>query len=235
MKNLVLFFLISFLGISGSVFAAGNTSQKISIGNNLPAFHSIHITGDVKVYLHHSADNSYKAELPSSLQDYFTLAVDNGVLSISLDKAITRFDMPKIDLYFSEVSSIQAEGGYYLKMDETYTANDFSLNLKGNGLTNLVLDVNELKAEISGQAVASVRGKALDAKIYGSQESYWAASSFIASTMLVSVNGMSKAEVNADKELIAIADNTGQINCSGKAEIRSYLHGLGTVNKVPSL
>jgi hypothetical protein len=235
MKNLLVLILFSCMSFLGLTYAATPASQKIQIGKELPVFHSIHLTGDVKVYLHPSATNSYKAELPASLEEYFTMSVENGVLQIRLNKNISRFDMPKVDLYFSEVNKIQAEGGYYLKMDETYTGSNLELVLAGSGLTNLILDVQELKAEISGQAVASVKGKSLDAKIYGSQESYWAASALNTSTLLVSVEGMAKAEVNAQKDITAIADNSGQIHCSGEAEIRSYIHGLGSITKVPSL
>jgi hypothetical protein len=238
MKNLlvsILFSCVSFLVLAYAATPATPATHKIQIGKELPTFHSIHVTGDVKLYMHQSATNSFKAELPASLEEYFTLSVENGVLQIQLTKTISRFDMPKVELYFSEVNTIQAEGGYYLKMDETYITNKLELILTGSGLTNLILDVQELKAEISGQAVASVKGKSLDAKVHGSQESYWAASSLNTSTLLVSVEGMAKAEVNAQKYLTAIADNSGQIHCSGEAEIRSYIHGLGTIVKVPSL
>lgn len=235
MKNLVLFFLLAALSFAGTESAAKAPSQKISIGRELPAFHTLKITGDIKVYLRPATSNSFSAELPSDLNEFFQASVENGVLTLSLNKAISRFDMPKVELFFSGVNTIEADGGYFLKMEETYPAESLNLNLKGSGLTNLNVEVASLKAEISGQAIASFRGRAAEARVYGSQESYWAGASLELTSALVSVNGSSKAEVNASGEVVAIVENTGIINCSGKAEIRSYIHGLGAVNKLPSL
>jgi hypothetical protein len=237
MKNLLFLFLFSFIGLSMNLSHAsspGTPSQKVNVGNSLPAFHSIRISGEIKVFLHPSVQCSYQAELPAHLEEYFTASVEEGILNLKLNKSISRFDMPRIDVYFSNCQSISAEGNYFLKMDETYQTARMNLDLKGDGLTNLLLDVQELKAEISGQAIVSLKGKANEVKVYAHQQSYWAASALMSNTLLVSVDGMARAEVHADKEVIAIADNSGIIQCSGKGEIRSYIHGLGTVNKSPS-
>lgn len=235
MKLSAVFMLVFTLLFSSIAFAEKKSPVKSITEQALPEFHAIEISGDIKVYITPGTENMLSTEISTTLQPYLTVKVEAGVLKISLEKSVSRFDMPKLELSTRSFQALTASGNYYLKMDQLMKSDDLTLNLKGAGLCNLNIEVKNLRAEIGGQTVVSLKGHAADAKVYGESESYWAGLHLISEKMFVSVKDMSKAEVHAETEMIAVADNSGQVNCAGKAEIRSYIHGLGVVNRIPAM
>lgn len=229
-------FLFLFFCVSSTLLMAGKPApQRITSEMTLSDFHAIHVQGDVKLYIRHQPENSLSAEFLSSSAEDFKVEVIEGVLHISMLKSVNRFDMPKVVLNCNAFKELKANGNYYIKMEDTFQSPKFMVDALGGGLLNLQIETENLKANIGGQVVTAIKGRADDAKIEVEQEAYWAALHLDVQRLFVSVSGMSKAEVKGSEEVIAVAAQNGKIQCAGNAELKSFMHGMGSVEKLPSL
>lgn len=235
MKTKSLFLFLIFCVSSTLLMAGKPAPQRLTSEMALPEFHAIHVQGDVKLYIRHQPENSLSAEYLSTNSDDFKVEVKAGVLHISMLKSVNRFDMPKVVLNCNSFKALKADGNYYIKMEDQFQGSNFTVEAYGGGLLNLNLETENLRADIGGQVVAAIKGQADDARIELQQESYWAALNLDVRRMFVSASGMSKAEVLGSEEVIAVAAQSGKIQCAGTAELKSYIHGMGTIEKLPSL
>jgi hypothetical protein len=232
--NSIFLFLLCMMS-SSAVLADKPAPVRTTTEMALPPFHSLVIQGDVKLYIQLQPENSLRADYLSTAAEDFSAEVKDGVLYITMLKAVNRFDMPRVDLSCSGFQDLRANGNFYIKMEDALPVENFSVDVKGGGLLNLNLEVNRLRVSMEGQVVASIKGHADDARIELQQESYCAALHLDVRRMFISAQGMSKAEVVGREEVIAVAGQNGSIRCGGTAELKSSVQGMGSVEKLPSL
>lgn len=213
----------------------GTAQQRIQVSQILPVFTQLQVSGNIKVYLHSGNTTQVEAEIPEHLREFFEMEVNEGVLFLTLNKSVNRFDMPIVNLTLSELNSITADGNYFIRCEEKLKTNRMNIHLKGEGLLNLWLETQDLKVELNQFAVAAIKGQSHEAVIYGSQSAQWRGQGLSAEKLFASVSDNGQAIVNASREGILLAENSGKIEYCGAGLFKSFTWGNGSVVQIPTI
>jgi putative autotransporter adhesin-like protein len=169
--------------------------------------------------------------------DYITVNQNNDILTISTtdkNKDITKlFKSVTINVYFKSINSVVLSGVGSVKMQNKFSTDDFSAELKGTGNMHLDTDCESFEGKIHGTGILTVNGSCKEGIIrvegVGGFEGY----NFVTMDMDVTVSGVGSAKVNATHKLTATINGVGSIKYKGDPTSKNFnTNGIGTIKKV---
>jgi phage shock protein PspC (stress-responsive transcriptional regulator) len=192
-------------------------TRNISVGD----FHSLDVSGNVKIYLIQDSAYSLKATGSTTALSHLKTGLKDGVLKISTEKFHVNREL-KLLLFAPEIHSLKMSGASTLKGQGKFVADDMHIELNGFSKANLDVHVNHILT--IKQLLASEL--TMEGMAYRMDPQFSGMSKFDAGNLLVrtaSIKGNGAVEINT-----SVTDSL-EVDVSGAARFRNryrpaYLH-----------
>jgi len=243
MKNAILLFSILLFSAntvnaqwwSNSKKVEGNkevTNQTRSVAN----YDQISVTGMMEVQLIPGSEGKIDIEAESNLMEFIETEVNNGHLSISIQKGVNiepSKNYPiRIVVPFETLGALTLTGSGHIRNSDAIKARDFKINVTGSGNMNLNLITENIESTITGSGDLKLKGTSREfkCKVTGSGDVF--AYDLKAFKVDASVTGSGDVEVSVENELDAKISGSGDIKYRGNPDKQNFkTSGSGTVSK----
>lgn len=181
-------------------------------------FTSIKATEGLDVYLTQSNNESITVEADENLHEFILTEIEDGVLKIHTKQNIGRATSKRVNVSFTNISSIISTSGSDVYSTNTIKAD--RLNLKSTSGSDMKLDVNTsvLHCKSTSGSDLKVSGKTIKLVAEATSGSDIKAADLRAESSEVKATSGADITVNTTKELSARASSGGDVKYYGNPE-----------------
>lgn len=229
-----LLFAVSFwcmLSSCSTITGNGNVTTET---RNVGEFHSIDVSGGLKVYISQSAGNSVKVETDENIQEVILTEVKGDVLHIKQEN-MTNLNATRIKIYVSAplFKSLDASGACTIISENKISSSEgIHIDLSGSSGAKLDLSTPEIAMDLSGASSATLKGETKDVLIEGSGSSDIDAFDLLAETVNLDLSGASNADIFASKKIQLEASGASNVRYKGNASVTKDISGAAGVRKM---
>src|SRR5688572_3027731 len=223
MKRIFLFALLILVFASGCREISGRKER--GSGNiktdtrNASGFHSVHVSGDIDVFLKQDSSTTVKVEADDNLLEYIEVYTDNSTLIIRTQSGVRLRPSNKIKVWVSNPSyrELKVSGASSMQSETRITSTEgVRVGISGASEGRLEIDAPRVSVEISGASNLTIRGRTKDLEAGSSGASHIKCFDLLAENTEVEASGASSAEVYASVRLEGRASGASQIKYKGK-------------------
>jgi hypothetical protein len=222
--------VVNFTG-TGTVSGKGTPEKyEIKVGE----YNRIKVEGNCEIQYYAALSNTVTLEVQSNLREYFVVEVKNGELIVSTTKNISYNSgkAPILMVSTPVLNSLTIAGICTYKANDKIKADTFNLEISGAGSGKAELDVNSLKASISGVGNFELYGKADNAEIILSGTGELNASSLQVRESSVELSGVGTIRVYCSEKLSIEASGAGTVEYRGSPSLSLNKGGVVNIKKV---
>lgn len=195
---------------------------KVIIDGGAEVIYSNRDSNDLKVYAHQDILENMKA------------SVTGDTLRINWNKTIITNSnhTPKIYISRSNLEQLTINGAAKIKDADTIKGDSFTLNIAGACDLDLLLDVNNLEAKISGAGKIKLSGNAKTAEmtITGAGNIY--GFDLKVNSADINIYGAGNAEIHCVERLNGLIAGAGNIKYKGDPSVNPTIMGAGSIKAV---
>jgi len=237
---IVLCFSVIVLFFSGCV-AVDFADVNAVLGKGAPEKYEIKVGEYNKIKVESVCEIQYYAvpsdtvtlEIQPNIREYFVVEVENGELIVRTTKKISYSSgkTPVLTVSTPVLNSLAIAGICTFKANGKIKADTFNLEFSGTGSGNAELDVNSLKASMSGVGSFVLYGRADNAEINMSGAGEFNASSLQVREASVNLSGAGTIRVYCSEKLHINADGVGTLEYRGSPILSLNKSGAVSIRK----
>jgi len=208
------------------------TPEKYVI--NVSEYNGINVEGLCEIQYYAMPSNTVTLEIQSNLREYFVVEVQNGVLIARTTKRINYNSgkAPVLSVSTPTLNSLTIKGICAFKGNDRIKADTFTLEINGGaGEGKTELDVNSLKASISGAGIFELSGKADNAEIKFSGAGELKAFSLQMREASVDFSGAGAIRISCSEKLSVEARGAGTVEYKGSPILSLNTRGAVRIRK----
>ena len=224
---IVFLFLVS-VGLYSYFVSSGNiVSKDFSVSE----FQSINLEASGSIYLTQDEQQSVRIEAEDKVFKLLTINVENGKLTISLERYLAPMKPIKIYISMKEIENLEISGSGNIVGQSKINADTLKLLIEGSGSFDLDLAAKDLDTFIIGSGKLDLNGSVdnHNAKIEGSGNIK--AFDLLTETSDIDISGSGSAEIHASKQLDIDISGSGNVFYKGDATVTQEISGSGNVKK----
>lgn len=223
--------------------ALAQTTKKVL---ELPEFKGIYVNSNYTVYLKQTNKQEVTIEALTEIYSLTEVKVENGILMVNVErkpdnpnKSIwAKIDdiklNPTMKLYVSvkNINDIQVNGGGKVISENSIASDYVTMGVSGNGLIDIDLKGNTIKAEVSGPGSLNVKGYAtsIDALVSGTGSIN--AYNCGLETAKAKVTGSGSCLLNVTNTLDAMVLGSGAVKHKGNTKTaQKKVYGSGVIER----
>jgi len=192
---------------------------------NVPGFSGITVSGGIDIYLTQgNEDGIAVSATETKYRDRIKTEVKNGMLKIWYDGQGFSWNSgnKKLRAYisFKNINQLHASGSSDVYISGTLKAADLAIELSGSSDLKGVVDIETLKAGISGASDISISGKVGSLNIDASGSSDFKNYDLVVQNCEAHASGSSDVQVTVEKELNGSASGSSDIRIKGNGQIK---------------
>jgi Putative auto-transporter adhesin, head GIN domain len=198
-------------------------------------FNSIHVSGNVDVYVKQDSLVSIRIEADENLIPYILTENSDGTLRIHQKERTNLKTSNPIKVYVSGPSfkRFKASGACNFFSDNMITnAEPIVIDLSGASNVRLELKAPGVKADLSGAGTITLKGETKDLRIDGSGSTNVKCFEMMAENTYIDLSGAGTAEVFASVKLDVQVAGAADVRYKGNATVSQSVSGAGSVKKV---
>ena len=199
------------------------------------AFHSVDVSGAIKVHIRQEAASTLKIEADQNLMEYIETYTEGNTLVIKEREGINLDPSKDIVVYLSAPAfkEIEVSGACDIIGDSPITGND-ELNMHVSGSGDIVMQVAlpRVSAEISGSGSINLKGQAQQFSAHVSGAGDVKCFELVTDHTELDLSGASEVEITANKQLDIEASGASSVEYRGGATVSQNISGAGSVKKV---
>jgi len=199
---------------------------------NVGEFNRIKVEGNCEIRYYAAPSNIVTLEVQSNLREYFVVDVQNNELIVRTTKNISKSSTPVLTVSTPALNSLTISGECTFNANDKIKTDTFILTISGAGEGKAELEVNNLKANISGACSFELSGKADNADISMSGAGEFKAFSLQVREATVGFSGAGAIKINCSEKLSINANGAGSIEYKGSPSISLNKNGLVSIKKV---
>lgn len=170
--------------------------------------------------------------IDENLKDLLEITHRNGVLTIGTRNNVSiSGNGITFNIATDKLEEILVNGATTIEGKGTFTADTFTLEVRGAGGAELALNVQSMSVVVSGAARIDLSGTADNLNIYNNGTALIAARKLIARDVVVQLNGAGSIQVHAERTLDASISGVGSINYWGDPVLTQSVNGLGSIRR----
>ncbi len=199
------------------IWAQEDTGNKVIAKQlrELPAFSKIEVGGAFDVFLTQGDQQMVEVETDANLQDVIQTKVEENTLKIS-SKNIKKFTCLNVYITIPEVTKLEISGAAELQGKSIIKGDQLYINASGASETDLELDINTLRTEISGASDVKLTGKAFNHSTDVSGAATLDVEDLLVEKTVADVSGAGTAKVNKKGDVIGNVSGAGNIQYEGQ-------------------
>jgi hypothetical protein len=214
---------------AGSVSGKG-VPEKYDI--NVGEYNEIKIEGNCEIQYYAAPSNTVTLEVQPNLREYFVVKVENGELIIRITKRISYSNKPPVlTVSTPTLNSLSIEGICTFNANDKIKADTFNLEINGAGSGKAELDVNCLKANMSGAGSFELSGKADNAEIELSGAGELKAFLLQIREASVDFSGAGAIRISCSEKLQIDASGAGTVEYRGSPSLSLNTSGPVSIRK----
>lgn len=212
----------------------------------LPEFKSIYVNSNYTVYLKQTNKQEVVVEALTEIYELTDIHVEDGVLMINVERKPSNANKSiwakiddiklnptmKVMVSMKNINELQVNGGGKIISQNSLATSNVALSVSGNGMMDLDLKGDIIKAEVSGAGKIHLRGygNSIEALVSGSGGINGFACG--TETAKAKVTGTGYCELNVTNELYAAVQGNGVIKHKGNTKnVQKKIYGSGSVDR----
>ena len=208
--------------ISGS---GSNTSRTY----NLSSFDKLAIYGVAEVQITKSSTQSVRVEGQQNILNDLNVSVNSSQLSVGENNCFENLNTLKIFISVPSLMGIKTSGVCTVISPDSFTENEFAVNISGISNMSLNLNVQDFSLNNSGDGNVSISGNAAN-QMYTTEGEFNASCFGLVSEHAdIDASGITNMEVNVSNTLKVKMSGSGTIYYKGTPSINSNISGSGTI------
>jgi hypothetical protein len=245
MKKFALFNLI-FIVVVSAIYASGNSDGIRDSGNmvmydrTIPAFETIQITsassnnngsdGKSIVRIHSSEEYRLSLTVDSNLSQYVEINIANNVLNIETTRRLANDFI--VDIYCPKISSISIGAVGKVEIIDKINVPSFSIEIDGAGEIDGNIECENFSAEVNGAGNFTMTGASKDAEINIDGVCTFNGEDFKINNASIQINGVGRATVWVEDNLVASISGLGSIKYRGTPNIKASRSVLRRIKRI---
>lgn len=222
--------LISFSCLAQVIAGNGDIQSQSRTTEN---FSKIDCSGAFHVVLSQGSETQIKVETDANLLPYIIADVSGSRLDLKTKRGVSLKPSKDITVYITlpDLEELNVSGLCKLQSQNTLQSDHLKLDISGTSEINLQLHTGTLNTKISGTSKMNLNGTATSSeyKISGSADIL--ATNLTTENTIVSISGMGKLHVNAQKNLSVNISGMGKVWYKGNPSLRESVSGMGKVRQ----
>jgi len=214
----------------GESISGKGDEEKYEI--NVGEFNRIKVECNCEIQYYAVSSNIVTLEVQSNLREYFVVETQDGELIVRTTKNISKSSTPVLTVSTPALNSLTISGECTFNAIDKVRADTFNLTISGAGEGKAELEVNNLKANISGACSFELSGKADNAEIALAGAGEFKAFSLQVREATVGLSGAGTIKINCSEKLSINANGAGSIEYKGSPSVSLNKNGLVSVKKV---
>ena len=243
MKNLISrSILIPFMLIVGIVFYSygcmdfhgtyGN-GKVITEERSVNPFTGIDVGGAFQVVLKQGDKESLTIEADENLMECIRTKVEGGILVISTEKTIIKFEKLKVYITFKTLDQMDMSGAVELWSENSLHFDDLDIEASGASEVEMNFTAQNLNMDISGASEMNLSGKTSQATIDISGATDMSADDLEIETCHMTMSGAGDAKIYVTKELDIEVSGAGSVRYRGDPEkVNEHVSGAGDIDRL---
>ena len=201
---------------------------------NVGEYNKIKVEGNCEIQYYAAPSNTVILEVQPNLREYFIVEVKNSELIVRTTKRISHNSgkTPVLTVSTPALNSLTITGICTFKANEKIKTGVFNLELSGAGSGKAELDVNSLKASISGVGNFELYGKADNAEIKLSGTGELNALSLQVREASVDLSGAGTIRIYCSEKLHINASGAGTVEYRGSPILNLNKSGSASIKKI---
>lgn len=206
----------------------GDDEGMASEVRDMPAFHSVNVSGAADVDIHIAPDQQLSVR--SNILSEVLTEVRDSILYVEVPSA--RYSAMKLDVTLPELRAINAVGACDIEAEDVIRQQTFTIECAGAAKVELPLAVQMLNVSVNGATELDLEGSADKADISLAGAGKIDAKDLLVQSMHINCAGASKAEVNVTNDLWAQATGASKIQYKGTPSVKQKITvGGSTISK----
>ncbi len=213
-------YVVGFL-LTISVSLSGQmNSNVLTMGEDLPAFNQVHVSGSMEVKLHQSDTYFLQVDAEEKYHDEITMDVRNGVLTLE-NKSKRSAPNKKIhaSVGLPHLAAVKAGGAVKIIGEGTFRGDFLRIDAGGATSVKLLIDYEEVESKISGASRLTLDGTAGKHSSEISGASKLEAKGLKTGAAYITASGASKAHVFALDYLETKTSGSAKIQVDKKPDV----------------
>ncbi|HRX16589.1 MAG TPA: DUF2807 domain-containing protein [Spirochaetota bacterium] len=222
----IIFIVLFMSSCENNRYKSGNI---VTVQRSFNGYNGVSLEGKGIIYLKQCDQFVFKAKAPEYVLDIIDVTVRKGVLTISYLENLSSDFIPEYTIELPQLSYLGVEGAAIVKMENTFTGNQITIESKGATAAEVYVDVNNLTIKAGGNSVVVLNGEAsiLEAEIKGKTE--LRARDFIAEKAVIKSTGFTKSEIGVKEFLDVTISGHGNVKYNGTPKISTSIAGAGRI------
>jgi hypothetical protein len=213
-------------GVSGK-----GVPEKYEI--NAGGYSGIKVEGRCEIRYFAALSNTVTLEIQPNLREYYTVEVQNGELVVRTTRRINYgSSVPVLTVSTPALNRLTIAGICSFKANDKINSDAFNLEISGAGDGTIELDVNSLKANMSGASNFEFSGKADIAEFNMSGAGKLNALSLQAREASVDLSGAGTIRINSSEKLSIKASGAGTVEYKGSPSLSLNTSGAVSIKQV---
>jgi hypothetical protein len=207
----------------------------VSQQRNAGSFHSVDVSGGIKVHVRQDAASSVKVEADQNLMQYIDVYNDGSTLVIKEKDGFNLNPSKDIVVYVAApvFKDIDVSGACDIIGDGPISGSEeLSMHVSGSGDIIMQVALPKVSAEISGSGSVNLKGQATNFSASVSGSGDVKCFELVTDNTKLDLSGSSDAEITANKQLDIEASGSSNISYKGSASVNQSISGAGSVKKV---
>ena len=215
------------------------SQSAFSQTRDLGSFDKLRVSGGIKVNLIKSSDT--KADIDMERGDYDDLIteVKGDVLTIKFKSKMLNWGnnngKATIDLYFSNLESIDASAGCSIRGSDAIQAGDMDIDVSSGSTVSVEVEANDLTVDVSSGATCSLSGSTDELEVDVSSGSSFRGRELASRYANVDASSGASATVWATERLVADASSGATIRYKGNPKKKDIDSGKWSGGSVKQL
>lgn len=225
------FSAFTFIGNNEKVKGSGNIKEE---SRSEGSFRSISTSGSYNVYITQGAKHDIRIEADDNLLPLIVTKVSGNNLEIYTKKGYDVKPSKSINIYVTldqlEGLSSSGSGGFYGKGQLKGDRMKFSFS--GSTNTELDLNANDLRVEVSGSSRLNLKGNIPATKYQISGSADVEALDLQSANAEIAISGSGKLDLAVEKKLDVSVSGMGKIRYKGSPTINQSSSGMAKISKI---
>ena len=221
--------VVTFSGTDALVGKGAPEKYEITVGE----YNRISAESVCEIQYYAAYSNTVTLEVQPNLREYLVVEVKNGELIINTTKRISYNSgkTPVLTVSTPVLNSLILDGTCTFKANDKIKADTFNLEISGVGVGQAEIDVNSLKADISGVSRFELYGKTDNAEIELAGAGELNASSLQAREASVDLSGAGTVRIYCSEKLFIRASGAGMVEYKGSPSLSLDTNGPVKIKK----
>jgi len=222
--------VVSFTGTDAVAGKGALEKYEITVGE----YNRIRAEGVCEIQYYAAPLKTVTLEVQPNLREYYVVEVKNGELIISTTKSISYNSgkTPVLTVSTPVLNSLILDGTCAFNANDKIKTDTFNLEISGVGSGQAELDVNSLKASISGVGRFELYGRADTAEIELAGTGELNASSLQVREASVELSGAGTVRIYCSEKLSIEASGAGMVEYKGSPSLILDTNGPVRIKKV---